>query len=74
VTAAAPDNLRGGKYMARTIQFYTYTEKKIGGKRRRISERRYPTKAEAVEMARIMNKLYKGRFTYTAIKAPAPRR
>lgn len=59
--------------MRRTIQYYTFTEKKIGGKRRRISEHRYPTKAEAADMARIMNKLYKGRFTYTVIKAPVKR-
>ena len=57
--------------MTRVIrQFYTFTEKKIGGKRRRISTYRYQTKAEAADMARTMNKLFKGRFTYTVIKVP----
>lgn len=56
--------------MPRLIQLYTFTEKKVGGKRRRISEMRFATKAEAQRQVNAMNKLYKGRFTYTVIKVP----
>lgn len=56
--------------MPKTIQYYTFTEKKVGGKRRRISEMRFATKAEAARQANAMSKLYKGRFTYTVIKVP----
>jgi hypothetical protein len=52
------------------VQLWTVAEKKIGGSRRRFSEYRFASRAEAAEMARNMNRLYKGRFTYTVVKAP----
>ena len=55
----------------RTKCFYTFTEKKRGGVRRRISDHRYTEKAKAAEMARVMRHLYGDRFTYSVVKVPA---